>query len=182
MKKIFLISWLDIIRYDLPRFFGNVWRFRKALWNHYWFDHHGTLLFLQTGVQHMADRTERDGLEIDETRLKKVEQMRRLVQLIKNYNGSLYIELAEAEMGELVLREWQFEPVPDHPGCSRLVDTETDAEKAYNGRIFDRAREIEEEEWVELIKIIKGQDYSKFKKKVDWNSQFDGTGIRGWWD
>ena len=26
----------ELFRYDLPRFFKNVWRFRSALWNHYW--------------------------------------------------------------------------------------------------------------------------------------------------
>ena len=48
--------------------------------------------------------------------------------------------------------------------------------------MFDRAREIEEEQWAELYEILKGQDYTKFDKEVDWYKQFDGTGLRGWWD
>ena len=42
--------------------------------------------------------------------------------------------------------------------------------------------EIEKQEWNELFQILKGQDYAKFNKKTDWNEQFDGTGLKGWWD
>ena len=48
--------------------------------------------------------------------------------------------------------------------------------------MFDRAREIERQEWDELFTILKGQDYTKFDKDVDWDEQFDGSGIKGWWD
>ena len=36
--------------------------------------------------------------------------------------------------------------------------------------------------WKELINLLKGQNYSKFKKEIDFAEQFDGSGIRGWWD
>jgi hypothetical protein len=29
---------------------------------------------------------------------------------------------------------------------------------------------------------MQGQDYDKFKKAKDWNEQFDGSGLRSWWD
>jgi len=172
----------ELIRYDLPRFFSNIWRFRKALWNHYWFDHHGTLMFLQTGIQHMADRVELDGLEVDVSRLKKVKQMRRLVELIKNYNEDLYIEKAEAELGPMVHWEWKYEPVADRPGYTELIIEETEEDRDHNRALIKRAHEIEREEWDEISKIIRGQDYSKFNEELEWNEQFDGTGIRGWWD
>ena len=44
----------------------------------------------------------------------------------------------------------------------------------------------------ELFEILEGQDYSKFEKYIEggkykdshdlWISQFDGSGIKGWWD
>ena len=49
-------------------------------------------------------------------------------------------------------------------------------------KVFNRAREIEKQEWDELFVILKGQDYTKFDKKIDWDKQFDGSGIKGWWD
>lgn len=168
-------------RYDIARFVGNVWRFRKPLANHYWWDHHGMLMFMEKAITHMADNVEEHGMEIDETRLKKVAAMRRAVQLIQNYNQSNYIEMAEAELGEIIHHPWEFEP-SDKEGYFQLVDHDTPEEKEHNRKVYDRARELEVSEWNELMSILKGQDYKKFKKKVDWNKQFDGSGIQSWWD
>jgi hypothetical protein len=172
----------ELFRYDLPRFFKNVWTFRKALWNHYWFDHHGTLKFLEIGLTNISDTVEKYGHEVDESRLKKVDAMRRAIELIKNYNEDNYIDMAEKELGELMIRDWEFEPVPNKPGYSQLVDNDTDEEKKHNKKVFNRAREIEKQEWDELFVILKGQDYTKFDKDIDWDKQFDGSGIKGWWD
>ena len=171
----------ELFRYDLPRFFGNIWTFRKALWNHYWFDHHGTLMFLETGLTNISDTVEKYGMEIDETRLKKVAAMRRAVQLIKNYNEDNYIDMAEKELGGLILHDWEFEPA-EQEGYFQLVDKDTPEEKEHNRKVFARAREIGEQEWNELFEILKGQDTSTFDKEKDFNKQFDGSGIRGWWD
>lgn len=172
----------ELFRYDLPRFFKNVWMFRKALWSHYWFDHHGTLMFLETGLTHISNTVEKYGNEVDESRLKKVDAMRRVIQLIQNYNNDSYIDMAEKELGNLILHDWEFEPVPDNPEYSQMVDKDTPEEKEHNSKVFARAREIEEQEWDELFVILKGQDYTKFDKDIDWDKQFDGSGLRGWWD
>lgn len=169
-------------RYDIARFIKNVWRFRKPLANHYWWDHHGMLMFMEKAITHMADNVEEHGMEIDETRLKKVAAMRRAVQLIQNYNQDLYIEMAEAELGEIIHHPWEFEPVEGKEDLFQLVDHDTPEEKAHNRKVYDRARELEVSEWNELMSILKGQDYTKFKKKIDWNKQFDGSGIQSWWD
>jgi hypothetical protein len=184
----------ELFRYDIPRFVKNIWRFRKPLWNHYWFDHHGTLTFLEIGLTHMSDNVEKRGNEVDEPRLKKVAAMRRAIELIQNYNEDNYIDSAEKELGELMLHDWKFEPVPDKPGYSQLVDSDTDEEKEHNKKVFDRAHEIEEQEWDELFIILKGQDHKEYRKLYDeqteeekkerelWNEWFDGSGIKGWWD
>lgn len=169
-------------RYDIPRFVKNIIRFRKALWKNYWWDHHGTFEFLRIGIETMADGIEKNGLEIPESRLKKVAKMRRAVQLIKNYNEDNYIDMAEAELGDLIMHPMEFEESPDHPDCYRMIDKDTPEEKDHNKKVFERAREIEEAEWKELFQILEGQDFSKFKKKVSFDEQFDGSGIRGWWD
>jgi hypothetical protein len=184
----------ELFRYDLPRFFKNVWTFRKALWSHYWFDHHGTLKFLEIGLTNISDTVEKYGNEVDGPRLKKVAAMRRAIELIRNYNQDKYIEMAEKEIGELVIHDWEFEPVEDKPGYSRLIDKDTDEERIHNRKVFDRAHEIEEQEWNELFKILKGQDYKEYRELYDsqteeekkerelWNEWFDGSGIKGWWD
>jgi hypothetical protein len=180
----------SLFRHDLPRFFKNVWTFRKALWSHYWFDHHGTLMFLQTGLTNISDTVEKYGNEVDGPRLKKVAKMRRAIELIKNYNESNYIDMAESELGPLALHEWEFEDVEDKPGYSRLLDNDTEEEKAHNRKVFERAHEIEEKEWKELFEILKGQSHTEFQmfhdksedKENAWDNWFDGSGIKGWWD
>jgi hypothetical protein len=172
----------DLFRYDLPRFFKNIWRFRKPLWNHYWFDYNGSLEFMETSYTNMVDNIEKRGNEIDKTRLKKVQAMRRAIEILKNCREDNYLAMAEKELGDLIFNDWEFEDVPDKPGFSQLVDNDTDEERVHNRKIFDRSNEIQEKEWSELFVILKGQDYTKFDKEIDWNEQFDGSGLRGWWD
>ena len=184
----------EFFRYDISRFIRNVWRFRKGLSRHYWWDHHGMLMFMEAALTDMSDRLEKDGSEIDSPRLKKVEKMRRAIQLIKNYNKDLYIEMAEKELGKLNLYDWEFETVPDSPDLKRLVDKETEEEKVHNRKVFNRAREIGDSEWNELWQIFKGQDneeYQKLKETLteeqkreedQYYKWFDGSDLRGWWD
>jgi hypothetical protein len=172
----------NLFRRGIPNFVKNVWRFRKPLWNHNWWDNHASLEFLQVSLTHMADNIEKYGNEIDGPRLKKVEKMRRASQLIQNYINDLYSEMAESELGELIRHDWEFEDVPDKPGFSRLVDKETPEEKEHNTKVFKRAYEIESQEWNELFEILKGQDVNKFDKDYDWEKQFDGSGLKYWWD
>lgn len=189
-----IYKFYSFFRYDISRFAKNVWRFRNALANHYWWDHHGTLRFLETGLTHMSDNLEVRGNEVDGPRMKKVAAMRRAVELIKNYNESNYVEMAEAELGELYQRDWEFEEVPDKPGYSRLVENETPSEKKHNRKVFNRSRQIEEQEWKELWNILKGQNHVEYKKIVKnateeerkngdlWDNWYNGTGLNGWWD
>jgi hypothetical protein len=172
----------NLFRRDIQNFVKNVWRFRKPLWNHSWWDNHASLEFLQVSLTHMADNIEKYGNEIDGPRLKKVEKMRSASQLIQNYINDSYSEMAESELGELILHDWEFEDIPDKPGFSRLVDKETPEEKEHNTKVFKRAHEIESQEWNELFEILKGQDVNKFDKDYDWEKQFDGSGLKYWWD
>lgn len=141
----------------------------------------------------MADGLEKHGHEIEESRNKKIEKIRRAVQLIQNYNNDAYLELAEAELGEITVHPFEFKP-SDKEGYFELVDKDTLAEAAHKKKVYARTRAIEEAEWKELWSIIKGQDhkqYSKLYKKLtdeEKNNQnhyyewFDGSGLRGWWD
>lgn len=180
--KYRLIKIWDTLRYDFPRFIKNIWRFRKGLWQYRTYDPHGIYVLNSIGIANMADYIESYGYEIDGPRLKKVEKMRRAAQLYRNLMEDNFIEQAEAELGELIIYPFEFEPSPDHPDSYILKDKETDVEKEHNRAVFDRAREIQEQEWNELFDILKGQDYSKFDNNKDFYEQFDGSGLRGWWD
>lgn len=185
---------LDLFRYDIPRFLRNFWRFRKALWTQRVWDHHGTLMFMEIGLTELADNIEKFGNEIDEPRLKKVSAIRRAVQLIKNYNSDNYIDQAEAELGELILHDWEFEKVEGDPERFQLKDQDTQEEKEHNRKVFERAREIGEQEWNELWTIIRGQQQDAYQKVYDtlteeekqdhnhWDKWYDGSDLRRWWN
>jgi hypothetical protein len=51
----------------------------------------------------------------------------------------------------------------------------TPEEITHNRRVLKRSQELQQKEWNELWRIIKG---TKYKTYEDW----DGSDIRGWWD
>ena len=191
----------DIIRYDIWRFLANIWRFRKELWNHAWWDYHFTLQMLYRSISIM-EKGMHKGLEVRQTRDKKIQKMQRLLYLLENKIDDKYVDIAEKELGsELILHEWEFNKIDrlDSNGepLYELIDKDTPEEKEINKNIFKRAREIEEGEWNEIWEILKGQKYNDGSEQVldvmqeksindnkekDWDDWFDGTGLRGWWD
>jgi hypothetical protein len=174
----------DFLRYDMPRFFRNLWMFRKDLYNYRWYGgQHAVLPFMKTALMNMADMIDERGLEVTKSKDKKVAKMYRAAFLMERFIEDDFIELAEQELGKLVIHGFEFEPVPDKPGYSRLVDKETPEEKEHNNKVFERAREIEEQMWNELWTIIQGQNLKHFRDKdQDWDEWFDGSGLKSWWD
>lgn len=174
----------DTIRYDIPRFCKNFWLFRKDLWNYYWYDWSGSARFMRTALDDMQKNTNERGNEIRSSADKKIYKMRRAVYLLNVAIEDTYIELAEKELGPIIHHPLEFEPVPDNPGFSRLIDKNTPEEEEHNSKVFKRSREIEKEMNVELWQILKGQDYDDFKGSgdEDWDKFFDGSGLKTWWD
>ena len=186
----------DFLRYDMPGFFRNLWMFRKDLYNYRWYSGQNAVLpFMKTALTDMADKIDKRGWEVEHSKSKKLDKMRRAAYLMERFIEDDFLELAEKELGEVICHGFNFfnfEPVPDKPGYSRMVDKETDEEKEHNSNVFARSREIEDQMWAELWTILKGQEYSDFDKiKGDakmkeqddlYNNWFDGSGLRGWWD
>lgn len=162
------------IRWGIPHFFKNVWRFRKELYSHNWWDYRFTLNMLERSLTIMEAGMSTKGMEVTETREPKVKAMRRALELLKNNREDNYIDRAEAELGELRFADWMFEESEDG---MKLVDTESKKDKAHNRRVFKRAVAIEKAEWKELWEIFKGTNFSN-----KYGPEYDGTDMRGWWD
>ena len=165
------------IRYDIPLFFKNIWRFRKELYNHQWWDYRFTLEMLYRSLSIMVVKLETDGIEEDSSRGKKVAKIKRALELLKYKLDDDYISRAESELGELSHNPIDFEPIEGKEGLYRLVDNDTPAEKKHARNVYKRARVIEEKEWKELWDIFKGTKFSKM-----YGEEYDGTDLRGWWD
>ena len=165
----------EAIRYNIPLFFKNIWRFRKELYNHQWWDYRFTLEMLYRSLSIMVVKLENDGIEEDVSRGKKVQKIKRALELLKHKLDDDYVGRAELELGELPHKPFEFEKMED--GNYLLVDNDTPAEREHAQKIYKRAREIEDAEWKELWEIFKG---TKFSKKFGW--AYDGSDMRGWWD
>jgi hypothetical protein len=162
------------IRYDIPLFFKNVWRFRKELYNHQWWDYRFHLEMMYRSLSIMEKGMSDKGMEVAETRNVKLIMMRRALELLKHKLDDDYIQRAELELGELTHKSIEFEPI-EGSDSYRLVDTDTPAEKKHARKVYKRARVIEEKEWKELWSIFKGSKFTTWEK-------YDGSDLRGWWD
>jgi len=182
-QKWYWKTW-DFLRHDMPRFFKNLWLFRKDLYNYRWYGgQHAVLPFMKTALMNMADMIDERGLEVEQSKDKKVAKMYRAAFLMERFIEDDFVDIAEQELGKLVIHGFEFEPVPDKPGYSRLVDKETPEEKEHNNKVFERAREIEYQMWVELWTILQGQNYTHLSKEnQSWDEWFDGSGLNSWWD
>ena len=184
----------NLFRRDIPAFIKNVWFFRKQLWDFRWWDYSFNLDIFRRSLEKTSKELEVRGNEIDETRLKKVEKINRVIELLGHIRSDSYIEIAEKEFGELKKMKFDFEDDPDQPGYYRLVDDENPDDVNHRRKIYRMADEIEAQEWKELWKILEGQDHSEYSKIVEnateeekrekdlWKEWFDGSGMKHWWD
>jgi hypothetical protein len=177
----------------IPTFIGNIWRFRKELYNHQWWDYRYTLEMLYRSLSIMVDKLEKDGIEEDSSRMKKVNAIKRALELIKHKLDEDYIERGELKLGNINWKPIEFEPVGD--GTYSLNDNDTPAEKKHMKKVFQYAQKLENDEWKELWDILKGnQSMSEYKRLLKdktpeelmehrvWSDWFNGSDMRGWWD
>lgn len=181
--KYRLQRYWDILRYETPNFFRSLWIFRKALWSYRWYSgHHGVFDFMSAAIEDIHTNVEKRGIEEWVSKGKKVEAMKRCVYLLNLFAGDNFVEEAEKELGlEMIFRS-HFEPLEDRPDLYEMIENLTEDEKKINEQILRRAHDIQKKGWKELMHLLKGQNYSKFNKKSEFLDQFDGSGIRGWWD
>lgn len=173
-----------IFRYKIPMFLKNIWFFRKELWEFRSWDYSFNLELFCRSLEKTAHTIENFGHEVDETRLKKVEKMKRVIFLIKRIRKDEFISDAESVLGKLQNSDWF--------GIEQREDTPE--EKKHNRKVFELARQIENKEWNELWSILRGQELQEYiilientseeerKKKDLWSDWYDGSDMRSWWD
>ena len=189
IKWRFKDAW-DLIRYDIPYFFKNLWRFRKEMWNYRDWDYHHALSMLRASLFHLCEYIDKKGLEIDESRKKKVYYMKRSIYLIDIILKDDFIELAEKRLGyELSHFSLEFEPIEkEGETFYSLKETRSPEEVAKDRKLFDESSKIEKEIWLELFEILQGNHFkadfltdSSLKGK-SYEEFMDGKGLINWWD
>jgi len=173
----------EVFRYKIPMFCENLWYFRKELWRFRSWDYTFNLQLLKRSLEKTAHTLEYYGQEVDGPRMKKVNKIKRVIELINNIDEGRYISRAETELGELKNSDFWDTNREDTP-----------EESTHNRKVFNRSTEIENEEWEELFSILKGQNHDDYKNLVEknktkddeqrdlWEEWYDGSGIKHWWD
>lgn len=182
MQQTWWYKTYEVFRYKIPMFFENLWYFRKELWRFRSWDYSFNLMMLSRSLEKTVHTLEFHGWEIEETKNKKVEKIKRVIEIIKSLEESNYINRAEKQIGELRGVEF-WEDKEDTP-----------EDKEHNKKVFDLSTKIEEDEWEELFNILKGQNHKEYIKLMEtqseedkwktdlWTKWFDGSGMKHWWD
>jgi hypothetical protein len=152
---------------NLIEFFRNLFFFRKEIYNYRKWDYIYSLTLLKRSLEAQYEDI-KNGCEVAESRVQKAEKIERALQILEYCIDDSFLDLAEAELGEVVFHDWEFEPA-DKNGLRTLIDKDTPEEKEHNHKVFTRADEIQQALWSELFLILKG------------TGERDGTDMRGWW-
>jgi hypothetical protein len=183
----------EFITITIPLFFKNIWRFRKELARHEWWDYTYTLEMLYRSLSIMVVKLEKDGIEEDISRGKKVNAIKRVLELLKHKLDSDYVDRAELKLGKVNWKPMEFEL--NENGLYTMTDNETAAERKHMKKIFQYASKLENDEWAEIWETIGGnQSINEYKKLLKgktpeelmehnvWVEWFNGSDMRGWWD
>lgn len=137
----------------------------KSLKEYFWvttkmvpWDYSSVLTMMKFQIEILANYIEKKGIEIDETRLPKIVDMRRFIELANNKSVDNYAE----RCGYNYCHELYFIPIEGKPNFSELASDETAEVKESNRKALMASHELEEKEWNEMFEILKN--------------------MRSWWD
>ena len=102
--------------------------------------------------------------------------MRRLKWLLDNMEDHNYIEQAEKELGKLFHEPMIFKPIEDMPDYYEMVSNLNPEQELHNSNVYNLSRKLEEQQWNEIMEILKGNTI------LDWERDFNGNGIKNWWN
>lgn len=170
----------DCLRYDIPYFLTNIYKYRKDLWRSRPWDTSGGLRLLRTNLQMVADTLEHYGHEVPESKDKKILKIKRAIELLNYHTDESFVELAEQQLGKKY--------------SISIFSKLTEQEEADDREITLLADKLETDTWNELFEILRGQTREEVdnfynsltpEQKNDsqyWYKFFDGSGMKGWWD
>jgi hypothetical protein len=123
----------------------------------------------------MVVKLEKDGYEVDESRLKKVEKIYRVLELLKHKLDDDYVDRAEKVLGEINWKPIEFKLLNDSDELYEMVDNDTPTEKEHISKVLKYSQELENKEWIEMWEILKGKEFTTME-------EYDGCDMRAWWD
>lgn len=144
--------------YNVKWFFGNLWRFRKILWNCRTWDFYYNAMLMSESLEWLADTIE-NGHEVEASSSKKAESIRELSFYFK------YL-VDDTEFGT-----WDDPRIWDNN--RPLIPLEKISQ------IMEKRRD---HALKRICELLKGQSLDSKPYSEEWYKEFDGSGYEGWWD
>ena len=155
--------------YDFKRGVQNLWNYKKIVWGTGDFDYHYILRMQKFQLERLLKVLE-NGIEVEEGRLPKMEDIKRCIELIDNQLEDNYAERCGYDSDRVITG---FEEIDEKLGDEKLfkmVNKHSNPQTEDELRtIFTNARELQKKEWDELWDTIKNGNKGEF-------------GLNSWWD
>jgi hypothetical protein len=152
------ISYWSTKYYDLKR---ALWALRRYFWivtKMVPWDSGSVIQMMRFQIEILADYIEKAEREVSETRIPKIQKMRRFVELADHKLADDYAD----RCGYNYEHGFDFVPSENHPGSYEMVSTAPPEVEQSNTKAIIEARQLEEGEWNEMIECLRD--------------------MRSWWD
>jgi uncharacterized protein YydD (DUF2326 family) len=170
LRRMPVISFFLI---SIPGVIKNIWVFRKVILHWKWWDYYFLLELIKISVSEMSVNFEKKGTEHHDSKIKKIEKMNRLVELIERIQEGDYLSKAETELN----LKYSYGEFKKSGNEFAYVMEFTEEQEESNKKISSLATDLDNEDWCEIFEILKGQNLKDIEI-----GEFDGTGLRTWWD
>jgi len=134
--------------YDLKMIFWAKRKYRKIVKKMHPWDYGSILKMIKFQLEILSEHIELKGLEVDEDRLPKVENMKKTIKLLNNQIEDNYAERCGYD------HDVKFKFVDQGDGTSTMEHEDKEVVR-HNKRVFKEAHELEETEWNELFELLK---------------------------
>lgn len=152
---------LSDIWYNFKYGFKNLRRFFWVIWKYRGFDYTYNLLLLKRGLEVYLTFP---NYEVDESRIPKETDIKRVIQIIENIDKSVYLSVAEEKLGEIAHVGMDFKELDkeDYNGekLYEWIDNRSDEEKTHADKVWKLSNKLEQKEWNELFDIMKSESKS----------------------
>lgn len=155
--------------YSFRRGVKNLWNYFPIVWKSGDFDYHYILRMQKFQLERLLKVLE-NGYEVDESRLPKIEDIKRCIELINNLLEDNFAERCGYKSDRITV---VFEPLNetlDGEPLYQMVNKHPKPQsKEELSKIFKKSRKLEEKEWNELWSIVSKGKHSQY-------------GMNSWWD
>lgn len=147
--------WKDMY-YDTKRGIKNLFKYFRIVWKMVPWDSHSIYMMLQFQIRILSSYIEKHGYEIEETKLPKIKNMKRCIEILDNIIKDNYTDICGFNYDYDIT--WTPVESSKKDGKYTLFEmgtTETQEQQENNAKALKNAQILEEKEMNELCDLLK---------------------------